>query len=139
MVLLRILAREHWTRVRVQPMGNPVLRLMLRVRWTLLSKHLQFLICVARNVLHNRGEEELKFDVNEEAWPNADLANRWSYEGALIDGPLADKVKAGDEREITKMKDLQLYPWVKEADVLPGCSVLLTGWARRMKGNEVTS
>ena len=132
MVLLRILAREHWTRVRVQPTGNPVLRLMLRVRWTLLSKHLQFLIRVARNVRHIRGEEELKFDVNEEAWPNADLANRWSYEGALI-------VKAGDEREITQMKDLQLYPWVKEADVLPGNSILLTGLARRMKGNEVTS
>ena len=28
---------------------------------------------VASNVLHIRGESELKFDVNEEAWPNADL------------------------------------------------------------------
>ena len=29
---------------------------------------------VARNVLHIRGEDNLKFDVNEEGWPNADLA-----------------------------------------------------------------
>ena len=28
---------------------------------------------VARNVLHIRGEDSVKFDVNEEAWPNADL------------------------------------------------------------------
>ena len=26
---------------------------------------------VARNVLHIRGEDNVKFDVNEEAWPNA--------------------------------------------------------------------
>ena len=61
----------------------------------------------------------MKFDVNEEAWPNADLATRSSYEGALIDGLPADKVKAGDEREIKQMKDLQLYFWVKERDILP--------------------
>ena len=61
---------------------------------------------VARNVLHIRGESELKFDVNEEAWPNADLAIQSSDEGALIDGLPADKVKAGDEREIRQMKDL---------------------------------
>ena len=35
---------------------------------------------VARNVLHVRGEDELKFNVNEEAWPNAGLAIRSSYE-----------------------------------------------------------
>ena len=46
---------------------------------------------VARNVLHIRGE----FDVNKEAWPNADLAIHSSYEGAWIDGLPADKVKAG--------------------------------------------
>ena len=28
---------------------------------------------VARNVLHIRGEDSVKFDVNEEAWPNTDL------------------------------------------------------------------
>ena len=28
---------------------------------------------VARNVLHIRGEDSVKFEVNEEAWPNADL------------------------------------------------------------------
>ena len=61
----------------------------------------------------------MKFDVNEEAWPNADLVIRASYEGALIDGLPADKVKAGDEREIQQMKDLQLYSWVKESDILP--------------------
>ena len=61
---------------------------------------------VARKVLHIRGEE-LKFDVNEEAWPNADLVIQSSYEGTLIDGLPADK--AGDEREIMQMKDLQLY------------------------------
>ena len=54
---------------------------------------------------------KLKFDVNEGAWPNADLAIRSSYEGALIDELPADIVKAGDEREIRQMKDLQLYSW----------------------------
>ena len=47
---------------------------------------------VARNVLHIRGEESVKFDVNEEAWPNADLAIRATYEGALVDGLPADTV-----------------------------------------------
>ena len=94
---------------------------------------------VARNVLHIRCEDSVKFDANEEAWPNADLAIHLSYEGALIDGLPADKVKAGDEREIQQMKDLQLYSWVKETDIPPDKSILLTGWARRMKGNEVRS
>ena len=65
-------------------------------------------------VFRPRGENGVKFDVNEEAWPNADLAIRATYEGALIDGLPADKVKAGDEREIQQMKDLQLYSWVKD-------------------------
>ena len=94
---------------------------------------------VARNLLHIRGEHELKFDVDEEAWPIADLAVRSSFECALIDEHPADRVKAGDEREITQMKDLQLYSWVKEADAPPGKSILLTGWAQRMQGNEVRS
>ena len=89
---------------------------------------------VARNVLHIRGEDGVKFDVNEEAWPNADLALRATYEGALIDGLPADKVKAGDAREIQQMKQLQLYSWVKETDIPPNKSILLTSWARRMKG-----
>ena len=29
---------------------------------------------VARNVLHIRGEDSVKFDVNEEVWPNAEQA-----------------------------------------------------------------
>ena len=45
---------------------------------------------VARNVLHIRGEDNEKFDVNEEAWPNADLAIHSSYEGTLTDGLPAD-------------------------------------------------
>ena len=94
---------------------------------------------VARNVLHIRGEDSVKFNVNEEAWPNADLIIHSSYEGALIDGLPADKVKAGDEREIQQMKDLQLYSWVKETDISPNKSILLTGWARRLKGGEVRS
>ena len=94
---------------------------------------------VARNVLHILGDEGVKFDVNEEAWPNADLVFRASYEGALIDGLPAHKVKAGDEREIQQMKDLQLYSWVKETDIPPNKSILLTGWARRLKGSEVRS
>ena len=81
---------------------------------------------VARNVLHIRGEDSVKFDVNEEARPNADLVIRASYEGALIDGLPADKVK-GDEREIQQKKDLQLYSWVKETDIPPDKSILLTG------------
>ena len=66
---------------------------------------------VARNVLHIRGEDSVKFDDNEEAWPNADQFIRASYEGALIDGLPADKVMAGDERKIQQMKGLQLYSW----------------------------
>ena len=81
----------------------------------------------------------MKFDVSEEAWPNADLVFHISYEGALIDGLPADKVKAGDERQIQQMKDLQLYSWVKETDIPPDKSILLTGRARRMKGSEVRS
>ena len=61
---------------------------------------------VARNVLHIWGEDNVKFDVNGEAWPNADLAIHSGYEGALIDGLPAKKVKAGDEREIKQMRDL---------------------------------
>ena len=67
----------------------------------------------------------MKFDFNEEAWPNADLVIRASYEGALIDGLPANKVKAGDEREIRQVKDLQLYSWVKETDIPPDKSILL--------------
>ena len=80
---------------------------------------------------------------------NENLANRMgednfqrgraTYEGALIDGLPTDKVKAGDEREIQQMKDLQLYSWVKETDIPPNKSILLTGWARRLKGSEVRS
>ena len=81
----------------------------------------------------------MKFDVNEEGWPNPDLAIHSSYEGALIDGLHSDKVKAGDEREIQQMKDLQLYSWVKETDIPPNKSILLTSWARQVKGNEVRS
>ena len=46
----------------------------------------------------------VKFDVNEEACPNADLAIRATCEGALIDGLPVDKVKARDEREIQQLK-----------------------------------
>ena len=84
---------------------------------------------VARNVIHIRGEDNVKFDVNEEAWPNAELAIHSSFEGALIDGLPADKVKAGDERGIQQMKDLQLYSWVNETNIPPDKSILLTGWA----------
>ena len=94
---------------------------------------------VARNVLHIRGEDILKFDVNAEVWPNADLAIHSSCESALIDGLPADKVKAGDEREIKQMKDLQLYSWSKETDTRPDKSILLTGWDGRMKESEVRS
>ena len=45
----------------------------------------------------------------------------------MIDALSADKVKAGDEREMTQMKDLQLYSWIREEDVLHGKSMLLTG------------
>ena len=41
---------------------------------------------VARNVFHIRGEDGVKFDVNEEAWSNAELAIRATCESALIDG-----------------------------------------------------
>ena len=89
---------------------------------------------VARNVLHILGEDSVKFDANEEAWPNADLVIRASYEGALIDGLPADKVKAGDEREIQQMKDLQLYSWVKETEIPPNKSILLTGFGSTIEG-----
>ena len=57
---------------------------------------------VARNVLHVRGEDNVEFDDNEEAWPNADLVIRASYEGALIDGLPANRVKAGDKRKSSR-------------------------------------
>ena len=38
---------------------------------------------MARYVLHIRGEDSEKFDVNEEAWPNANLVIRATYEGRL--------------------------------------------------------
>ena len=76
---------------------------------------------VARNVLHIQGEDSVKFDVNEEVWPNADLAIHSSYEGALIDGLPADKSRLA-------------MTWVRETDIPPDKSILLTGWARRMKG-----
>ena len=85
---------------------------------------------VARNVLHIPGGDSVQFDVNEEACQNADLVIRACCEGALIDGLPVDKVKVGDEREIQQMKDLQLYSWVKETDIFPHKSILLTGWAR---------
>ena len=44
-----------------------------------------------------------------------------------------------NEKEIQQMKDLQLYSLVKETDIPPNKSVLLTGWARRLKGSEVRS
>ena len=84
---------------------------------------------VARSVLHIRGESDLKFDVNEEAWPNADLASQSSYEGALIDGLPADKVKAGDEREIRQMKICSCTPGSRRR----------TCCARRKMENEVQS
>ena len=53
---------------------------------------------VARNVLHIRGEDGVKFDVNEEAWPNVDLAIRATYEGALIDGlPTKSRLAMNEE------------------------------------------
>ena len=94
---------------------------------------------VARNVFSIRGENCVKFDVNQEVWPNADLAIRATCEGASIDGLPADKVKAGDEREIQQMKDLQLFSWLKETDIPHNKSILLTGWARRLKESEVRS
>ena len=150
---MRIQIHDHWTRVRVQQIRSrrdckrilmQTLRIhLIRWMWTAFKGHLPTHIrwnlpvtrmCrrkarIARNVLHICGESELKFDV----------AIRSSYEGALIDGLPADKVKAGDEREIRQMKDLQLYSWIKETDVPYDKSVLLTGWARRMKGSEVRS
>ena len=74
---------------------------------------------VASNVLHIRGEDSMKYDVNEEASPNADLVIRASYECAMIDGLPANKVKAGDGREIQQMKDLQLHSWIKETEIPP--------------------
>ena len=79
---------------------------------------------MARNVLHIRGEDNVKFEINEEAWPNADLAIHSSYEGALIDGLPADKVTVGDEREIKQMKDLQLYSLGPGDDIPPDKSIL---------------
>ena len=37
------------------------------------------------------------------------------------------------------MKDMQLYSLVKVTGIPPDKSILLTGWARRMKGSEVRS
>ena len=90
---------------------------------------------MAGNVLHIRDENSVKFDVNEEAWPNADLAIRASYEGALICPPPKSRLA---ERDIMQVKDLPLYSWVKKTDIPPDKSILLTYWARRLK-SEVRS
>ena len=85
-------------------------------KWTHTVTHIQ-----AHQELDTHiSEDHPKFDVREEAWPNADLDVRATCEGALIDGLPTDKIKAGDEREIQQMKDLQLYSWVKETDIHPG-------------------
>ena len=55
------------------------------------------------------------------------MANRSNCEGVLIDGLFSDKVQVGHEREITQMKELQLYSWIREADTPPGKSILLNG------------
>ena len=65
------------------------------------------------------------FDVNEEPRPKADLVIYSINEGALIDGLTADKVKAGDEREIKQMKELQLAVLLGQGDghlTNPSCS-----------------
>ena len=59
------------------------------------------------------------------------------YEVASIDGLPAGNVKVGDKEEITTMKDPQLYSWIREEDVPPGKSILLTKWARRMKARPL--
>ena len=61
---------------------------------------------VAKNVLHIRGEDSVKFDVNEEAWPNADLVIRACYEGALINGLPATKSRLAMNEKSSRMKDL---------------------------------
>ena len=50
---------------------------------------------VARNIFRVHGEDSVKFYVNEEAWPTAELAIHSSNEGTLIDGFPADKVFSG--------------------------------------------
>ena len=70
----------------------------------------------------------------------SDLAIHSSYEGALIDGLPADKSQGwrwnqADERSAAVL----VGQWVKETDIPPDKSILLTGWARRMKGSEVRS
>ena len=79
----------------------------------------------------------MKFYVNEEAWPTAELAIHSINDGTLIDRFPADKVKAGEERQIKQVKDLQLCFLVKETDTSPDKSILLTGWTRRMKVSEI--
>ena len=161
--LLEIRTLDRWTRVRVQQIPTrrdqkqPLCQTTIawRTKWTKITfkedqrhlvnwnqsmmKNVPKKARVARNVFSIRGENGVKFDVNEEAWPNEDLAIRATCEGALIDGLPADKVKAGDEREIQQTKELQLYSWVKETDIPPNKSILLTGWARRLKGSEMRS
>ena len=56
---------------------------------------------MARNALHIRGEDSVKFDVNEKACPNADLVIRVSYEGA------SDKVKASPDKSICSQVGLE--------------------------------
>ena len=64
---------------------------------------------VARNVLYICGEDELKFDVNEKDWPDAEREIRSSYEGAVIDRLSGNKVKTGDQRETTLLTTSYCY------------------------------
>ena len=54
--------------------------------------------------------------------PTAELAS-----GSKSRDALTDKVKAGVEREITHMKNLQIFSWVREEDVLLGKTDLAHG------------
>ena len=107
---MRIQTHDHWTRVRVQQIRSrrdrkrpPVQTLRTRqIKWTWtafkghLQMHIRWNLPVTRTCRRKRESQEtcftsvvrvkLKFDVNEEACPNADLAILSSQEGALIDG-----------------------------------------------------
>ena len=64
---------------------------------------------VARNVLHIRGEDSTKFDVNEEAWPNAQTGYSSKLRRCLGRRTARRQSQGWREREIQQMKYLQLY------------------------------
>ena len=60
---------------------------------------------VARNVFHIRGKDGVKFDVNEEAWPNADLVIHIPPNKSILLTGWARRMMGSEKRSRCELKD----------------------------------